>query len=103
MNTTVDQEKYRQVLGPRLGPIYHGLFIEETWLTAKWLEYKKLFAVSPERIDLLNGTSSFFFGVVQEVLWNDILLHLTRITDPPKSAGKQNLSIQQLLLAISDR
>jgi hypothetical protein len=35
-------------------------------------------------------------------LWEQTLLHLARLTDPPGSAGKQNLSIRRLLLKIPD-
>ena len=56
----------------------------------------------PERIDLLNQTAAFFFRVVQDVLWKDILLHLARLTGPRKSAGKANLTLLMLPDIISD-
>jgi hypothetical protein len=33
---------------------------------------------------------------VQDTLWEDVLLHLARLTDPPKSMGKANLSVRHL-------
>ncbi len=89
-------------MGSELGPFYNNLQNEVAWLHAKWLEYRKLFAHSPERIDLLNETASFLFGVVQEVMWEDILLSIARLTDPPKSAGKDNLTITRLPLLVTD-
>ena len=90
------------VLGEALGPIYTALIDEVIWVHAKWLEFRKLYAKSPERIDLLNETAGFFFRVVQDVLWDNVLLHLTRLTDPPRSAGKENLTIRRLPTLIDD-
>lgn len=39
---------------------------------------------------------------MQEVLWRDVLLSLSRLTDPVKSAGKLNLTIRALASAIVD-
>lgn len=97
-----DHEEHLRVLGSELGPLYNALQHEVTWLHAKWLEYRKLYASSPKRIDLLNETAGFFFRVVQDVLWEDVLLHLARLTDSPKSAGKQNLTINRLPALIAE-
>jgi len=96
------REEHMQVLGTELGQIYHALQNEVTWLYAEWLEYRKLYATSPERVMLLNDSAPFLFRVVQDVLWDDILLQLARLTDPPKSAGKSNLTINRLAEAVSD-
>lgn len=93
--TEVEQE-HLQAMGPTLGPIYHALYNEVAWLHAKWLEYRKLFAKSAQRIDLLNETAGFFFGVVQDVLWKDVLLHIARLTDPAKQGKYENLTLFQL-------
>jgi hypothetical protein len=85
-----------------LGPVYRALHDEVIWLYAKWLEYRKLYAMSPERVTLLNHTAPFFFRVVQDVLWDDILLHLARLTDHPKSAGRSNMTVKRLAGIVSD-
>ena len=33
---------------------------------------------------------------VQDILWEDVLLHLARLTDSPRSMGKANLSVRHL-------
>lgn len=95
---TADQvrDEHLQVLGPTLGPLYHALYNEVTWLHAKWKQYRILFAESPERIELLNSVAGFFFRVIQDVLWQDVVLHLARLTDPPQSMGKDNLTLLRL-------
>ena len=94
------KKEHLQAMGPQVGPLYHALYKEVVWLHAKWLQYRQLYAQSPERITLLNEVSGFFFRVVQDVFWEDVLLHLARLTDPPKSVGKANLTLLRLPQAI---
>lgn len=72
------------MLGPDFGPVYHALYSDLVWLHAKWLEFRKLFAQAPEQIDLLNEVASWFFRVVEDVIWDDVLLHIARLTDEPE-------------------
>lgn len=97
-NKTAEQvrNEHLQVLGPTLGPLYHALYNEVTWLHAKWKQYRLLFAESQERVDLLNDVAGFFFLLIQDVLWEDIILHIARLTDPPQSVGKDNLTLLRL-------
>ncbi len=79
------------------------LYDEVTWLHAKWLEYRKLYAKSEERLNVLNRTAGFFFRVIQEALWENVLLHIARLTDPPKLGHFENLTLQRLPDAVSDQ
>ena len=97
------EQEHLQAFGPTLGPLYHALHNEVIWLHAKWLEYRKLYAQSEERIDLLNGTAAFFFRVVQDVLWDDVLMHIARLTDPPKQKKFENLTFRRLPEAVPDQ
>jgi len=94
--------EHLRILGPTLGPLYHALYNEVTWLHAKWKQYGLLFAESQERVDLLNEVAGFFFLLIQEVLWEDIILHIARLTDPPQSVGKDNLTLLRLAEAVHD-
>jgi hypothetical protein len=89
------QEHIRK-LGDNLCSLFHGLWGEVAWLYIKWHEYVELFGKTSSRIDLLNNSAPLFFRIVQDSLWEDVLLHIARLTDPPKSAGKDNLTIQRL-------
>lgn len=101
---TADEVRAEQlvVLGVDLGIFYGALQSEVTWCHAKWQQYRTLFGHSEGRVNLLNESAGFFFKIVQDVLWEDVLLHLARLTDPPKSAGKPNLTIHRLPDLISD-
>src|SRR2546428_12753884 len=91
-NLTADEvrEEHLASMGPHLGPVYNALWNEVAWLHAKWHEYKELYGEKPPRLELLNRASGFFFRIVQDTLWEDTLLHLARLTDPSRSAGRPN-------------
>lgn len=90
------KQKYIEKLGNNLGSLFNELENELASLYMKWEEYVELFGKTPSRIDLLNQSAPVFFKIVQDSLWEDILLHLARLTDPPKSAGKDNLTLRCL-------
>ena len=96
------REKHLRDMGPDLGPVYHELWNEVTWLHAKWNQYRQLFGHSLQRVELLNKVAGHFFRIVQDALWDDVILHLARLTDPLKSGGKANLSLRRLPKLISD-
>jgi len=85
-----------EVMGDDLGSLYHAVWNELAWLYSKWGEYVELFGTIPSRIDLVNRAAGHFFRIVQDSLWEDALLHIARLTDPPKSVGKENLTIRKL-------
>ncbi|MBA4419273.1 MAG: hypothetical protein C0392_15420, partial [Syntrophus sp. (in: bacteria)] len=91
------KREHIEKLGDNLGSLFHELENEVSSLHMKWEEYLELFGKTPSRIDLLNQSAPVFFRIVQDSLWENIILHLARLTDPPKSAGKNNLTIQRLL------
>jgi hypothetical protein len=87
---------------PPLGEIHHWLHDELAWLHLKWYDYRRLFAGTQERFDLLNKAAPDFFGKLQGMLWENVLLHLCRITDPPKTMKHDNLTIMRIPDAIPD-
>lgn len=84
-------------MGPDLGEVFYSLTNDLTWLHAKWQQYRGLFGVSEERLELINRSAGAFFWVVQETLWDEMLLHISRLTDPSVTMGKNNLSFSALL------
>lgn len=94
---TTQEQEYIAVLGERLGRLMFALNNEAAWLNLKWNDYCVLFGTSEERVDLLNEAIPGFVVTMQDALWDDVLLHICRLTDPPKSVGRDNLSLAQLL------
>ncbi|MDX1251757.1 MAG: hypothetical protein IDH49_05830 [Gammaproteobacteria bacterium] len=103
-HTTAEEieKEFASKMGGDLGRIFYALYKEVVWVHAKWQEYRKLFGTDSERIALLNRTASFFFNIVQDGIWEDVLLHISRLTDPPRSVGRDNLTIKLLPSLIQD-
>jgi hypothetical protein len=91
---------YERVMGSELGAIYNSLWQQLAWLHSKWAEYVELFGTRESRVSLMNEAAPRFFRIVQDSLWDDVLIHVARLTDPPKSAGRANLTIQRLPLLV---
>jgi hypothetical protein len=93
-------------MGKELGSIYSALWQEVAHLEGKWQQFLVLYGTNPERVDLLNDTAPYFFHLLQDILWENVVLHLARLTDPPTSLGKKdraNLSIQALPAFVTDQ
>jgi AbiU2 len=83
-------------MGENLGSVYSYLWQELAWLYTKWNEYTTLYGTKASRVEMLNKAAPYFFRVVQDSLWEDIVIHIARMTDPAKSMGKPNISVRQL-------
>jgi hypothetical protein len=90
------EHQFLEVMGLDLGGIFYRLKNECTWLHRKWGNYQILYGTNPKRIDLLNSAAPAFFKMIQDVMWEDVLLHICRLIDPPRTVGKENLTLQCL-------
>jgi hypothetical protein len=88
-------------MGREIGTVYSALWQEVAGIHKKWAQYVELFGTNSARIDLLNQAAPSMFRTVQDTLWEDVLLHLARLTDPPKSMGRANLSVRQLAFLVT--
>jgi HEPN superfamily AbiU2-like protein len=93
---------YELAMGPKLGPAFHGLWNDCASLHLKWREYRSVFGTSEARIDLLNAAARGFFGLAQDALWESVILHICRFTDPAKPSGRETLSLDCLPGLIDD-
>lgn len=91
-----------EVLGEEFGLLYDSVYTGVLELFFNWFEYKELFASKESRIKLLNEAAPSFFYIVQRRLWESILLHICRLTDPAQTAGKRNASINSISQFITD-
>ncbi len=94
-------EENTQKMGQELGVLYSVLWQEVVSLHNRWNQFFYLFAELPARVEVLNETAPFFFREVQDGLFELIILHIARLTDPPKSGVKRNASIQGLAPLVS--
>jgi hypothetical protein len=79
-----------------LNDVYEALKEDVSWLHAKWNVFKQLYATSEETVELLNDSAPVFFRICQDVLADDILLTISRLNDPYRTFGKDNLSMERL-------
>jgi len=99
-------QNYIKLMGNDLGMVYNYLCQDIYWLHSEWAEYIALYGTNKSRVDTLNKSAPQFFYIAEKSLWATILLHITRLTDPPKyikkKVEKKNLSLQQLNSLITD-
>jgi hypothetical protein len=94
--------EYVSKMGDNLGCLCHDLREELDWLRQKWNEFRELFEKGEERIVVLNKTASNFFYFLGKLLFEDAILHLCRLTDPPRMNKHSNLTIMKLAETIND-
>ncbi len=87
------KRQHIEAMGQELGSVFNELSNELAWLYIKWNQYVELYGTKSTRIDLTNQAAPLFFRIVEDALWEDTILHIAKLTDPPKSAGKDNLTI----------
>jgi hypothetical protein len=90
-------ENHIKILGIEFGKIYNACWNDVGWLHLKWQQYKELYMVSQEQIDILSRVAGSFFKVVQDVLLDDILLHICRLIEFEKKGGKSRLSLRRFI------
>ncbi|MCY4029881.1 MAG: hypothetical protein OXH75_26640 [Acidobacteria bacterium] len=97
MSDTSETEKreYQKKLGEDFGTILYEL--RNDWLTGlvRLKEYRVLFT-DREAVGLLNAAGGAFTWDIQQIFWSDLLLHVTRLTDPATMGRHENLSVQAL-------
>ncbi|HEL5053510.1 TPA: hypothetical protein UOA92_001286 [Stenotrophomonas maltophilia] len=96
------RSEYISSMGQELGASFYELCRKLVELHVLWQQYRQLFGGDPDTVHLLNRTSGLFFKIVQDELWDSVLLGVSRMTDPPTTGKKKNLTIQSLPPLISD-
>jgi hypothetical protein len=72
--------------------IQHELFT----IIAKWRTFTELYGAE-SNVQLLNETAPLFFRLVQDTFVDDVVLSIVRLLDPPRSMGKENLTVAHLI------
>jgi len=87
-------------MSPDLTRHFEELDNEFVWLCVRWINFRQLFAVSEDQIDLLNRAAPAFFGTIQRILQDDLVIGLCRLTDAAVVAGRDNLVLERLILGL---
>jgi hypothetical protein len=96
------KEEMCKKMGSDFGSLFYSLYNEITWLTFKWIEFRELFGTKESRFELMNKVAPFFFFTVQNILWENLLLGVARITDPPETFKKKNTTLQTIGQHLAD-
>jgi AbiU2 len=97
----------RKAMPHPLGDVHHHLANEVRWLHIKWADYCRLYLHSKDVVGILNSTAPTFFSDLQRMLWEDVILHLCRLTDSPTMTTKkqthERLTFKRLVPSIPNR
>ena len=75
----------------KFGRVFYAVWSHWCEAKVRYEEYRELFGTQ-EDCDLLNAVAPQFFGYVHQVFWQDLVLHVTRLTDrSPKALRVQSL------------
>jgi hypothetical protein len=85
---------------PELEQLYHDLDKDLDWLWRTWGEFRELFTKGPDRFELMNFVASNFFYFLHRLMFEDMMLHLSRLTDPPETFGRTNLTLRRMVKLI---
>ena len=80
---------------PALDEKLKAIDVEVRNLYFKWRFFSQLFT-DTQRVQILNATASSLFQSIEDSMLSDILLAISRLTDPQKSVGQENLSFENL-------
>ncbi len=88
---------YVAEFGDEDGPIVHRLTDAASQLALEWRVFLYLFCGPQERVDVLNRASGLTARLIQNLLWDNVLLRIRRLADPMTSRSNKNLSLEHLV------
>ena len=74
-------------MGETVGELHFLLWKDLTWLHFEWRQYVELFGFHESRIAIMNESAPRFFWSLDRVLWQDILLSISRLSDPSATSA----------------
>lgn len=95
-------DEYGTHMGKDLGAAVWKLHRRLIDLHIIWQQYRQLFGTDSDTVALLNRTAGLLFKVMQDQLWDSVLLAISRMTDPAEMGKKKNLTIHSLVDLIPD-
>lgn len=95
------KNQFESIFGPKLGTKYYVLHNQVIHVHMNWAMIREL-VESEEQRSLLKSAGGYFFIEVYRVFVNDVILRLSRLTDPARQGRQENLSLCALLADISD-
>ena len=91
-----------KILPESVSEIFEPLENDLVRLLSRWDMFLQLYDKGPKRIELLNKIASTFFYELHFLFINDMMLSISRLTDPPESLGRKNLTISRLINTLKE-
>jgi len=80
-----------------IATLYNPLKTEAILAHAEFQMWDELYAVHPDRVDIMNATAGGFFSMLSPMLTDNVMMRLSRLTDPPGSGKHRNLTLRLLI------
>lgn len=64
-----------------------------------WETFRYLFAGKEKHVEVMNAVSGGFFLMIQQLLFDDAILRVSKLTDPAANRQQENMSLERLLQA----
>lgn len=94
------EEYFKDVFGQQLGEIYVRLFHDVSRIYEKWAVIKHIYA-SIGLLSKLDQDAKQFVWLLLEILGEDLILHLARLTDKSRMGSSENLSLLTIVELIN--
>jgi DNA-directed RNA polymerase subunit L len=75
---------------------------EMVWLHGNWKLFGQLFREGESRRELLHETAGTFFAQVNKIMIDDVILTVSKLLDPLRTAGNENLVLERLITGLDD-
>ena len=95
------RQAYMDAMGIELGLRFHELERSFVHLQVLWLQYRALYA-EEDNVALLNRTAGLAFMLIQDEVWDGVMLRIARLTDPVQQRGNDNLTLFSMPPLIPD-
>lgn len=64
-----------------------------------WMNFRFMFAGEKKHVEMLNAAGPGFFGMAQQMMFDDVILRICRLTDPAANRSQENTTLKRLLQA----
>ena len=69
--------------------MFAALYHQVAWVHLKFHEFVELFGKDEERVEILNRAAPGYFSMVQDVLFESIILDIAKLLDPATTGKKR--------------
>ena len=94
-------KRYKEKMGDDFGELFNAIINVTRNLQIKYREYTYLFG-SEKIVNALNEFAPGFFCYIQEILFNDLILHISKIFDDPGKGDRKILCFNCLLEKVTN-